>query len=227
MNALDDSPTLRAEVIAACRALSTAGHFIGTWGNIAVRLRDGILVTPTRLDYDIMQPDDLVAVDSNGKRIRGERLPTSELQLHRLVLQTREDLDVCLHSHAPACSAVAAAQRSLPVVLEDMAQIIGGEVACSAYVHGGDHFELARAAVAALGRTSRAALLANHGVIVCGNSPNEALVAAMVLEKAAGAMIAASGLGRVTTLPPEAISVEHDRYLHRYGTAADAEVPPG
>jgi len=220
---VSDTSDLRHQLVETCLAMSKLGYFIGTWGNISVRVKGGLLVTPTKMDYGVMTGEDLVVVDWEGERIRGERLPTSEVHLHRLVLQTRPDLGVLIHSHAPWCSAVACARQSIPALVEDMAQIIGGEVRCSKYAPGGHHMELAQAAVDAMGDHSCAALLANHGVIVGARDLGEALVAAQVLEKAAMLYVNSHALGGTHSIPPQLVQEERERYLYKYGTTKDAE----
>lgn len=217
----DDSDALRQAVIDACLTLRRWGHFVGTWGNIGVRVRQGLLVTPTRLDYDLMRPDDLVLVSWDGERIAGARLPSSEMELHRQVLLRRSDLGALVHTHSPYATCLAVAGRSLPVCVEDMAQIVGGEVRCSRYARGGLHRELAAAACEAIGDSAAAALLANHGAIVGGRDLAEAVVASQILEKAAMAYLFAQGLGGAATIPADAVAAERDRFLHKYGTADD------
>jgi L-ribulose-5-phosphate 4-epimerase len=223
VDALPDTPDLRERLIETCRELAGRGHFIGTWGNVSVRVREGLLLTPTRVDYDTMEPADLVVVDRRGERVGGHRLATSEMQLHRLVLEHRADLGAVIHSHAPYCSVLACARADLPVLADDLAQIIGGTVRCSRYVPGSHHLDLARAAVDALGEETSACFLANHGVVVAGRDLAEVLVAARILEKAALIHLHAHAIGGAHPLPADALAEERDRYLHRYGTAADAE----
>ena len=218
-----DTPQLRQEIIAACLELSRLGFFIGTWGNIAVRIADGLLMTPSRMDYRVMTPDDLVVVSMEGKTLRGNQLPSSELHLHRLLLLSRPDFGATVHAHSPYASAVACAGRSLPVCVEDAAQIIGAEVHCSRYVRGGCHLDLARAAQEAIGPDAAAVLLANHGPVVGGRNLAEALVAAQVLEKAAQVFVWANSLGGCRIIPEESVRAERERFLYKYGKAADTE----
>ena len=221
---VSDSNELRRAVIAACLRLSELGFCIGTWGNVSVRVTDGLLITPSRLDYSVMQPEDLVVVSWKGERLRGRRLPSSETELHRLLLERRPDLGAIVHSHSPYASALAAAHRDLPVCLEDMAQIIGGTVHCAAYTPGGRHRDLAEAAAAAIGNTAMAVLLANHGPIVGGRSLDEAVIAAQVLEKAARVHLYAEAVGGGHAIAPELVAEERHRYLFKYGKEDPIEV---
>lgn len=208
---------LREEIVAACRHLVAFGQVIGTWGNISVRVTDGLLITPSRVPYHDMRPEDLVVVSWEGEKLSGSRPPSSELELHRALLCSRPDFGSLVHTHSPYASALACTRRSLPVCVEDMAQILGGEVRCARYVPGGRHRELAAAAWDALGTASAAVLLANHGAVAGGRDLAEAVVAVQVLEKAAFLYATASLLGGCELIPPDFVAEERDRFLHRYG----------
>lgn len=214
-----DTVELRQAVIEACRFLSRLGYTIGTWGNVSVRLEEGLLITPSRLDYEVMRPEDLVVVSWTGEKLRGERVPSSETELHCLLLRQRPDLGAIIHIHSPYLSTLACAQRSLPVCVEDMAQIIGGEVRCTPYVPGGQHQNLAKAACETIAPGANAVLLANHGAVVGGRDLAEALVACQVLEKAALIYLMAASVGGSFILPPDRVAEERYRYLYKYGKA--------
>lgn len=210
-----DSFELRTRIIQTCKEMSELGLCIATWGNISIRLGKNVLITPSRIDYDKMTEQDMVVVDPDGNKVAGDRLPSSETLLHCELLKSRPDIPVWIHSHAPNSSAFACRHEAIPVIAEDMAQIIGGTVNCSEYVPGGRHKELAEAAVLALHKEAAAVLLANHGVIVGGCSLEEALAATLVLEKAAGMMLC--GAGKVVPIPDELVKEERFRYLYKYG----------
>ena len=127
-----DSNELREAIIRTCLCMrDRLGYFVGTWGNISVRVEDGLLVTPSRMCYDAIVPDDLVVVGWEGGVVRGHRVPTSEMELHRQILRQRPDLGALVHSHSPWASVCACAHRSIPVLTDDVAEVIGGEVRCA------------------------------------------------------------------------------------------------
>jgi L-ribulose-5-phosphate 4-epimerase len=212
-----DTLRLRREVINTCRFLQDIGYFIGTWGNVAVRVEEGILVTPTRLSYDALVPGDLVVVSGGGERIKGTRLPSSETGLHRLILARRPEFGVSLHTHSPFASCAAAMRQTIPVLTEEMSQILGGQVRCSRYVPAGRHIAFAAAVVDALGPEVNAVLAANHGAVVVGRDLDEAVAAAQVLEKAALIYVHAKAAGKYHVIPPRLVIRERKRYLYRYG----------
>jgi L-fuculose-phosphate aldolase len=218
---MSDQPQTAQAIIATCLRCVELGYFVGTWGNVSTRCGDALLITPTRLDYDVMTPDDLVlvALDS-GARVRGERLPSSEMQLHRALYLARPDISAIVHSHSQYASAVSCMHRGIPIMLEDMAQLIG-EVHCAPYAPGERHLELAAGAVKHI-RQASAVLLANHGPVCCGRDLREALVVNQVLEKSAQAFLWASMAGgTVLPIPAEHAAAERHRYLYKYGKAAD------
>ena len=218
----DDSLALRRDVIAACFYMrDRLGYFVGTWGNISVRVTDGLLVTPSRVAYEEVQPEDLVVVGCDSGVVRGRRVPTSETELHRQLMLERPDLGAIIHSHSAWASVCACAHRAIPVLSDDMAEVIGGEVHCSRYVPAGRHRELAQAVREAIGPDACAVLLGNHGVAAGGRDLNEAIVACQFVEKAAMILVQAQAIGGVQPIPEELWREERHRYLYKYGRAED------
>lgn len=220
----EDTTELRQKVIDTCFLMrDRLGYFVGTWGNVSVRLADGLLVTPSRMDYESLGPENLVVVAWEGGVLRGERVPTSEMELHRQILLERPDLGALIHSHSPWASVCACAHRSILVLADDMAEVVGGEVRCSDYVPAGRHRELAQAARETIGPDAGAVLLGNHGVVAGARDLDEAVIACQFVEKAAMILVHAESLGGVKPIPEARWREERDRYLHKYGTREDLE----
>lgn len=217
----DARHSLKVEMIEKCRLLEKMGYFLGTWGNMSVRVPEGFIVTPSRVEYSVMEPSDFVTVSLEGNVVAGHRLPSSETEIHRAVLAKKSDAGAIIHSHSPYATAVACLHQSIPVFVEDMAQIIGDEVHCTQYVPAGQHKRIADEVARTLGEEN-AVLLANHGVLCCGRNLEEALVANQILEKAALMMLAAGGREKVIPIPEEFVRSERHRFLYKYGTAKDA-----
>jgi len=208
-------------MIEKCRLLEQMGYFIGTWGNVSVRVPEGFIVTPSRVEYAVIEPGDLVTVSLEGIVVEGHRLPSSETEIHRVVLTKKSAVGAIIHSHSPYATAVSCLQQSISVFVEDMSQIIGGEVRCTHYVPAGQHLKIAEEVGKTIGEEN-AVLLANHGVLCCGRNLAEALVANQILEKAALMMLAAGGRDKVIPIPEEFVKSERHRFLYKYGTTHDA-----
>jgi len=217
----DKHHSLKLEMIEKCRLLEKMGYFIGTWGNLSARVPEGFIVTPSRVSYSAIEPGDFVTVSPEGTVVAGHRVPSSETEIHRAVLNKKPDTGAIIHSHSPYATAVSCLHQSIPVFVEDMAQIIGGEVHCTRYVPAGQHKRIAEEVGGTIGEEN-AVLLANHGVLCCGRDLDEALVANQVLEKAAMMMLAAGGREKIIPIPEEFVRSERHRFLYKYGTAKDA-----
>ena len=217
----DKHEQLKIEIIEKCRLLEKMGYFVGTWGNISVRVPEGLIVTPSKVQYDVIKTDDFVIVSHDGEVLGGHRLPSSETEIHRALLNKKKNIGAAIHSHSPYATAVSCLHRPIPVFVEDVAQIIGGQVNCTRYVPAGQHKRIAEEVANTIG-DENAVLLANHGVFCCGRDLEEAFVASQILEKAALMMLAAGGMGAVIPIPEEFARSERHRFLYKYGTTSDA-----
>jgi L-fuculose-phosphate aldolase len=184
-------------------------------------VRATFVVTPSRVGYDRIQPSDFVLVSSEGKVVAGHRLPSSETEIHRAVLYKKGDVGAIIHSHSPYATAVSCLHLAIPPFVEDLVQIIGGQVNCTRYVPAGHHTRIAEEVANTIGEEN-AVLLANHGVMCCGRDLEEAFAASQILEKAAFMILAAAAKGAVIPIPEEHVRSERHRFLYKYGTASDA-----
>ena len=79
-------------------------------GNISVRLSDDrLLTTPKSVSKGFMTPDMMVTTDLEGRKIAGEREPSSELLMHLAVYQSRPDVHDVVHAHPPTSTGFAVA----------------------------------------------------------------------------------------------------------------------
>lgn len=213
---------LRDAVIATCRLLEREGLVVGTYGNVSVRVAAGLLVTPSRVAYAELRPEDLVTVDLEGRVVEGERLPSSETSVHRLIYVARPDVGAILHTHALHATALSCLGGPVATIVEEQAQVLGGAIPRSTYVPAGKHDALGKEVARALG-ASAAVLLANHGLVTCGRDLDEAFFATRIAERVATMHLLTAAAGGGVSIPDEHVESERDRYLHRYGTAADHE----
>ncbi|KXB07955.1 aldolase, partial [candidate division MSBL1 archaeon SCGC-AAA382M17] len=166
----------REEVVQAGLEVYERGLVAGTWGNISSRLekdREKFAITPSGMDYREVEKSDIVILNLNGEKVEGDKKPSSEKKLHIHIYKSRDDINSIVHSHSIYASAIAVARRDIPPIIEDMVQIVGGNVETADYKLPGTD-DLAEAALDALSN-KKAALLANHGVVALGEDMKEAL----------------------------------------------------
>jgi L-fuculose-phosphate aldolase len=215
-----DNFELKQQIILACRKLEELGYVVGTYGNVSARVDGGLIITPSRVDYTTLTPEDLVTVSLDGDILEGHRLPSSELEVHRFIYVARPDVGAVVHTHSLYATAASCTGKGIPVIVEEQSQVIGDAIRCTNYVPAGQHAALGEEVARALG-SSNAVLLANHGTVSCGRNMDEALFTARITERVAQMYLLASAAGGVQLIPPEHVASEHHRYRHKYGTALD------
>jgi L-fuculose-phosphate aldolase len=189
-------------VLAAAKDMLRRGLVEGTAGNISARREDGsVVITPSSVDYEEMQLDDLVVVDPGGKVLQAKdgRSPSSEMKLHMACYQAFDDVGSVIHSHPVWATMFAIAQQPIPACIDEFAIYCGGDVRCTEYAASGSP-EVGENAVKALeGRG--AALIANHGMVAVGPRPDKALHITALVERTAQITWGARALGGAVPLP--------------------------
>lgn len=194
------SDSLREELVAVARRLNASRINQGTSGNVSVRLPEGqgLLITPTSLPYERMQPDQLVAIDWHGQPLaeapqRSGLRPSSEWRLHADLLRQRPELQAVVHCHSTAATALACHGRGIPSFHYMVAVAGGADIRCAPYATFGTE-ALSLAAVAAM-QGRRACLLAHHGQVTAGSTADQALRLAIEVETLAAMYLQACQLG--------------------------------
>ncbi|HVO72178.1 MAG TPA: class II aldolase/adducin family protein [Aggregatilineaceae bacterium] len=213
---------LKQQIIAVCRRLEAIGFTIGTYGNVSARVPEGLIVTPSRVDYAILVPEDMVTVDLDGHVVNGTRLPSSETDVHRLIYVARADVGAVIHSHSLCATALSCMHDTIPVIVEEQSQVVGDEIRCTNYIPAGQHEALGKEVARCLGH-SNAVLLANHGTASCGRDLAEAMFTCQIVERVAQMRLLISASGGAVSIPTEYVISERERWLYKYGTAADRQ----
>ncbi|WP_301100378.1 class II aldolase/adducin family protein [Propionivibrio sp.] len=176
---------LRQKLIATARRMVAAGLNTGTAGNLSVRVQgpeenaSGFLITPSGMDYGLLQPEDIVFMRLDGTH-GGQRQPSSEWRFHRDLYAARPEANAVLHAHSPFATSIACLRRDIPPFHYMIARFGGDTLRCAAYATFGTQ-ALSDAALAAM-RGRRACLLANHGMLVFGHDLEQALALGDELE---------------------------------------------
>jgi len=165
--------------------LLASGLVQGTWGNLSVRLNEEeMLVTPSGVDYERLQPEDMVVVSiKNLKYDRFGNRPTSEKSLHAGIYRHRPDVGAVIHTHSTYCCAFAAAKMPLEVENPVLAEEIGSIIRVADYARPGTS-ALSRNTVRALGN-GKGCIMAHHGMVCCGVDLKQTFHICSMIEEAA------------------------------------------
>ena len=196
---------LAQELCHVGRRLMERGLIAGAEGNLAVRLGgDRALVTPRGRSKGDLTPEDLVEVDLEGRHLRGARQASTELGMHLAILRLRTDVDAVVHAHPPVATGFATAGQSVDCdcIPELIATV--GHVPLVPYGTPGtpDLAEQMRPLLPG----HDALLLANHGAVTMGRTPEEALYRMESLEQGARILLVSRLVGGAVRLYPEDVA---------------------
>lgn len=179
---------LREQLVAHGRRMEALRYVVGADGNLSCRFGDGMLITPTRMPYNRLEPADIVLVDGAGAW-SGERAPSSEIAVHSAIYGSRPDVAAIVHAHPVYASVLAVRGTALPPLLDEVEPVLGGRIEVAEHAPSGG-LELGERAKAALG-DRHAVILARHGTVSTGSDLEEAFYRLEVLERAAQVFVLA------------------------------------
>ena len=216
----DEREALLDEIVRCARRMSDDGLVLGTAGNISVRLDDEIVITPTSMTYELIEPSDLCVLDLSGRQLDGRRRASSEAPLHAQVYRTT-DAAAVVHTHSLFATTLACAIDVLPAIHYGIWRFGGDTVRVAEYERFGSDELADRVAVALKDR--RGALLRNHGAVTYGSSLTEAYDLAVLLEWLSRIYWQARQLGEprlLTTAEVDEVAEEVRRRRHASRAAA-------
>jgi L-fuculose-phosphate aldolase len=189
-----DSTSLRLAIIDSCRWMYASGLNQGTSGNISIRCGDHMIITPSGIPYDQLQPDMFCHVPLNADPDPSDDgKPSSEWRFHQALLNTKPDQPVVVHAHPAHATAIAVQGRAIPACHYMVAAFGGNNVPLVDYALFGSA-ELAQMVTVAMAQRS-GCLLANHGAITTGDSLARALWRMEELENLARIYLLAQSCG--------------------------------
>lgn len=214
----------RADIVEIGRRLHQRAYVASNDGNVSVRLdAERLLTTPRGVSKGFMSPDMLVITDTEGRKLAGERDPSSELPMHLAVYRRRPDVTAVVHAHPPVATGFAVA--GIPLDRAVLAEVVTtlGSIPIAEYGTPSTH-ELADAVDRHIA-VHDGLLLANHGAITVADGLLRAYYKMETIEHFARISVVARLLGRERLLSRE----EVDRLQElrgSYGIAAPAPICP-
>jgi L-fuculose-phosphate aldolase len=200
----------RAELCRIGRRMAESELVTGSSGNISVRVGDLVAVTPGGMMLDRMAPEDCAILNMEGKRVEGERAPSSETPMH-LAIYEATDAAAIVHTHSTYGAVVASTMTELPAI-HYTTLLLGGVVRVAEYATYGTP-ELAANVRRALEGGRRAALMGNHGGVTLGRDLDEAYENARLLEWLCGVYVRAKMIGEPRILTEDELAKVVERGL--------------
>ncbi len=189
---------LKRQVCAANLELAARGVVIYTWGNVSGIDRETglVVIKPSGVPYEGMQPADMVVVDLEGHVVEGHLRPSSDTPTHLALYRAFPEIGGVVHTHSTNAVAFAQAGRDIPALGTTHADYFYGPVPISRSLtkeeveedYEGNTGKVIVETVKAHEKETLAVpavLVRNHGPFTWGKTSEEAVYHAVVLEEVA------------------------------------------
>jgi L-fuculose-phosphate aldolase len=201
-------------LIAGCHVLADDGQGDLIWGHVSIRdpaRADRLLMKPAGIGLEELGRDDVIAIGLDGERTSGARPRHVEVFIHTEIMRARPDVTAVVHTHPPHAVAFSSLGEQLLAVGHEGAMFCDG---LPVFDRTSDLIVTADLgqAVATCLAGHNAVLLRNHGIVTAGRSIEEAVMTAVLLEKACKVQLLAEQAGgpRATT-PLEEARIKRER----------------
>ena len=197
MTTVTETDSLRGLVALGCKILGANGHDDYVWGHVSARDPDGrgIWMKASTYGFEEITPNHVILVSFDGEVLEGEHPRHSEWPIHTEILRAREDAGAVVHSHPPHAIAVGAsglplrplshagtlfAPPDVPRFTKTANLIVTPEMGTDVARELGDQ---------------GAMMLVNHGIVTTGKDVRDAVIRAVLLEKASHQQVLTYTLG--------------------------------
>lgn len=153
-----------------------------TWGNISERVDEThFVITPSGLSYEKTTEEDIVLYSMADGTYEGKRKPSSEKGIHAAAYELFPEVNFVIHTHQTYATALGLSGWDKMKMTEEEAAKLGS-VARADYGLPGQK-SLRENVRKALGTGAGIVLMVNHGALILGNSREDTLEKAELLEE--------------------------------------------
>jgi L-fuculose-phosphate aldolase len=190
---------LKKELVEVSKHLYNKGLIGGLEGNLSIYQNDVIYITPSGFSKGFLNEDMIIVTNINGELLeKNEYKPSSEIKLHLLSYQARDDIKSVIHTHSPYSTAFALSGHEISS--DGSAELIAlfGKIPLAKYgTIGSDEIFTG---VKEYIYDYDVVLLQNHGIMAVAESIQTAFFKIETVENIAKSFIIAETLGGVKPL---------------------------
>ena len=183
-----DKKNMLERVVKAARKAYMKGFAAGSGGNVSIRIQGQVYISPSGICLGDLTQEDMIMLEADGvappadMSDPGRRRPSKEAGMHLACYRSRPDIQCLFHLHSPYSIAAACRRQGngsramgMPAYTPGYAMRVG-RIPVVPYYRPGSR-ELAEA-VSDVICSRDSLLLANHGMVAAGKSPEAVLAAA-------------------------------------------------
>lgn len=186
---------LKKQVYQANLDLVKHGLVIFTWGNVSGidPMRQYVVIKPSGVKYEKMKASDMVVVDLDGNMVEGDLKPSSDTMTHVELYKQFNDVNGVVHTHSKWATIYAQMKRPIPALGTTHADYFNGEIPVTRGLTSNEikqdyEWNTGRVIVETFQEKTLdplhcpAVLVHEHGPFAWGNSVDNAVHNAVVLE---------------------------------------------
>lgn len=213
---------LKKSVCKANLDLVQHGLVVFTWGNVSGIDREMglVVIKPSGVSYDRLKPADMVVMDLHGKKVEGNKNPSSDTASHIFLYRNFGEIGGVVHTHSPWATSWAQARRSIPAYGTTHADYFYGEIPCTRPLTKEEvleQYELNTGVV--ISETFKnldpmsvpGVLVSQHGPFSWGKDEHDAVFNARVMEEVAKMAYYTESLGNKSSMDPFLLDKHYQR----------------
>lgn len=219
---------LKKKVYQANLDLVKHGLVIFTWGNVSAidRKKGLVVIKPSGVSYDDMQPDNMVVVDLEGNVVEGKYNPSSDTATHLVLYNNFDDIGGVVHTHSEWATIWSQAGQSIPALGTTHADYFYGDIPCTrkltnSEIEGEYEKETGNVIVEKFHNQDVNAipgvLVNNHGPFAWGKNADDAVHNAVVIEAVSKTAYFTLKIKRVSSLDQKLLD---KHFLRKHGKDA-------
>jgi ribulose-5-phosphate 4-epimerase/fuculose-1-phosphate aldolase len=172
------------------------------------------LINPKGVHFERITASGLLMIDEHGKMLEGTgRAPTTGYAIHTRIHLNHPSAKVVLHLHSPYSTALTAIKGGRVEMVHQNSARFYGEIAYDDHFNGIADVTLEGDRMAEAMGDKRILFLANHGVVVVGETIAQAFDDFYYLERACQVQVLAMQTGRLLNVMPEEMARStHDQF---------------
>ena len=194
---MDEIDVARKRLIEAGRVLEHQGHGDMTRGHVSIRV-PGVpgqfLMKPHSVGFDEITLDNMLTFDLEGVVVAGTARPHSECFIHSEIFRARPDVNAVIHTHPTWTTALSVSGQTMRAINQGGAIFAGHLPVFDETMDLIRNQAMGRRVAACLG-PHHAVLMRSHGVTLAGETIEQAVVLAVMLEEASRIQLLAAAAG--------------------------------